>query len=284
MDFDEFQRRARLTDITGDGLIVPLLGIGGEAGELLSEYKKLLRDGTSHTTFTARVAEELGDVLWYAAALANRLGLGLSDIAASNLKKCDARWGADQPAAFDLGFPSDERLPRHFIVRIETLPGEPFSRTRAYVDGQQAGDDLTDNRMVADGYRFHDIFHLGYAAVLNWSPVTRRHLHRKRRSNPVVDEIEDGGRAIVIEEAVAALVFEYAERHKFLEGIATIDHKLLRTIRGMTAHLEVGRCHASLWERAILESYSVWRAVRENGQGSISADLDARTLRLNSTM
>ena len=30
------------------------------------------------------------------------------------------------------------------------------------------GDALTDNAHIDDGYRFHDIFHFAYAAVLGW--------------------------------------------------------------------------------------------------------------------
>jgi len=48
--------------------------------------------------------------------------------------------------------------------------------------------------------------------------VLRKLLGRKRRSVPKVDEVEDGGRAWVIDEAIAAAVYEYAERHGFLEG------------------------------------------------------------------
>ena len=43
-------------------------------------------------------------------------------------------------------------------------------------------------------------------------------MRRKRKSDPKVDEVEDGGRAIVIEEGISAMVFSYAERRNFLEG------------------------------------------------------------------
>jgi len=39
-----------------------LLGLAGEAGGLLSEYKKFLRDGSAHKLFKQRVGEELGIV------------------------------------------------------------------------------------------------------------------------------------------------------------------------------------------------------------------------------
>ena len=45
------------------------------------------------------------------------------------------------------------------------------------------------NAYVADGYRFHDVFHLACAAVLCWSPVTRRNLGRKRRTDPLIGEV-----------------------------------------------------------------------------------------------
>ena len=64
------------------GLTFPLLGLFGEAGSLLSEAKKKLRDKSSYLGYAEAVAEELGDVLWYLAAVCRRAGFGLHDIAA----------------------------------------------------------------------------------------------------------------------------------------------------------------------------------------------------------
>ena len=64
-------------------------------------------------------------------------------------------------------------------------------------------------------------------------------MRRKRKSDPRVDEVEDGGRAIVIEEGISAMVFSYAERRNFLEGAEGVNYDLLRTIKDMTSHLEV---------------------------------------------
>ena len=82
------------------------------------------------------------------------------------------------------------------------------------IDGAPAGDELQDNAYVEDGYRFHDIFHVAHAAKLGWSPVLRGKLlnpKRKRSVDPIVDEVEDGGRAIVIDEAIVAYVWEYRD-------------------------------------------------------------------------
>ncbi|MFE9952953.1 hypothetical protein ACFYRJ_36575 [Streptomyces sp. NPDC005531] len=40
-------------------------------------------------------------------------------------------------------------------------------------------------------------------------------LGRKRRSRPGIDETEDGGRAIAIEEGISALVFSYGSCHHY---------------------------------------------------------------------
>ena len=62
-------------------------------------------------------------------------------------------------------------------------------------NGVNTGDRLTDNALEPDDYRFHDVFHYAYAAVLTWSPVTRSLLRLKRKSKPKLDEVEDGALA-----------------------------------------------------------------------------------------
>lgn len=89
MDLTDYQKQAATTDRVpgdeGNALVVPLLGMAGEVGDLLTEYKKRLRDKDSHRFFRDRVAEELGDILWYVSNLAGKFDLDLSDVAASNL-------------------------------------------------------------------------------------------------------------------------------------------------------------------------------------------------------
>jgi NTP pyrophosphatase (non-canonical NTP hydrolase) len=295
MDFDEYQRRAALTDrIDSDkGLIVPLLGLGGEAGSLLSEYKKLLRDGAAHARFEATVAEELGDILWYVSTLASRLNLDLAEIAMMNLAKTQDRWGVDDNGQMGLGldnvlpdesFPPHEQLPRRFTVRFEEVTEAGRHRVRMYSDDVQIGDRLTDNAYDDDGYRYHDVFHLSYAAVLGWSPVLRKLMNRKRRSNTVVDEVEDGGRAQVIEEAVSAYVYQYTRNHADLENVTTLDYALLRTLKELTSGLEVSRCSCKDWERAVLAGYRVWRDLVRRRTGVVVCDLRARSIELNESV
>ena len=98
MDFNRYQKEALRTDRVParDGpddatsLIVPMLGLAGETGQLLSEYKKHLRDGEAHRLFKERESEELGDLLWYIANVASKFDLALSEIAVANLERFPA--------------------------------------------------------------------------------------------------------------------------------------------------------------------------------------------------
>jgi NTP pyrophosphatase (non-canonical NTP hydrolase) len=278
------------TKPTGPEVMVPLLGLAGEAGGLLTEYKKYLRDGESHRLFTERVAEELGDLLWYVANVATKFGLTLSDVAVGNVEKCRDRWGEvpaaalrDRRVLFDDRNDHREQLPRRFVFAIKKAARDGRVGIRVFIDGAEVEtdlDELSDNAYEDDGYRFHDVFHLAYAAVLGWSPIIRSGLKRKRKSNHKTDEVEDGGRAKAIEEGVSALVFTYAAEHNFLDGAEGVSYDVLRVVKSMTAHLEVARASARDWERAIVRGYEVWRAVKARGGGAILADLEAGTIEL----
>lgn len=289
MELNDFQNLARRTEkavaTNGADVTVPILGLAGEVGELLNEYKKRLRDGDAHERFADRVAEELGDIMWYVAATASKFDLTLEDVAERNVRKTRARWTPQEalpleipPRAFDEGRDHSERFPRQFVADFRPFHENNVQKMRVFVDGKQMGDPLTDNAYVSDGYRFHDVFHLAYAAVLGWSPVARKLLGRKRRSDPKLDEVEDGGRAIATEEGISALVFAYAGEHKWLDGVTSIDYETLKAIRTMTKNFEVAVCTTGEWESAILQGYSVWRQVEKNQGGKVVLDLDRATI------
>lgn len=290
MKFSEYQKQALNTDqipaVEGTELIIPLLGLVGEVGSLMTEYKKHLRDGDAHKLFKDGIAEELGDMLWYISNLASKFHLNLEEIAENNLSKCRDRWGwrdsvkTDNHTSyiFDNDFPKNERLPRQFEVEITEVSKDNSVKMKAFINKKQVGNDLTDNSYTSDGYRFHDVFHFAYAAVLGWSAVTRSILKCKRKSNPSTDEVEDGGRTIAIEEGISALVFTYAKDHDFLKGISAIDYQLLKTIKNMTSHLEVAKCSFGDWERAIMAGYDVWRQVEQYRGGKVFVNLDTRSI------
>lgn len=289
MDLNEYQRLANRTDqwpaskaFESDqrNLMIPLLGLASEVGELLGEHKKWLRDGESYRLFPDRVKEELGDLLWYVSNVATKHGFSLEDVAQFNLHKTRSRWQPIQAREtrwklLDDDFPPSEQLPRQMDVLIRT---DASDQVTMFIDGAEVGDPLRDNRYEDDGYRFHDVFHLSFASMLGWSPTLRALLRRKRKSAPRVDEVEDGGRALVIEEGISAMVFSYAERRNFLDGAEEVDYGLLRTIKEMTEHLEVSCRTEWDWESTILAGYHIWRQIRERNSGHILADLENRRL------
>lgn len=77
----------------GHNFVYPALGLAGEAGEVSEKIKKLIRDDSSVITPGKRqeLKEELGDVLWYVAAIAMEFNLSLSEIASANIEKLRSR-------------------------------------------------------------------------------------------------------------------------------------------------------------------------------------------------
>jgi NTP pyrophosphatase (non-canonical NTP hydrolase) len=376
---NEYQRFTLKTDKnpkTGyAGLMLPLLGLFGEVGSLLSELKKKQRDTDSYIGYADSVLEEFGDVMWYfanisqranlnldvlaqrmfreiedwdivethdfgtfgdiqsarnrvgpvssetfeqgAIALAGKVGRLLDDVSngrvesnrdilsahlveifrailkaaddadidleravEKNILKVTSRWPIERkyPPLFDKDLDVDEQLPR----RIEMLITEKTVGSKSFVfqkcNGINIGDRLTDNKAEQDDYRFHDVFHLANAALLGWSPVTRALFKVKRKSNPKIDEAQDGARAVLIEEGVATWVFNHASRLNYFASIKTLDYSLLKAIKELVRGYEVDACPLWLWEEAILEGYKVFRFLREHRKGVVIADLTHRTI------
>jgi NTP pyrophosphatase (non-canonical NTP hydrolase) len=287
VELDEYQTEANRTDQRPGhdegALLFPVIGLSSEVGSLVRHVKKRLRDGDAHEHFTAQMAEELGDVLWYVANLAEKLGLGLEEIARRNLRKIGGRWPrAGQTPPLPIGdedFPEHERLPRHATVRFVESEEDGKTIVRLYgPDGTQLGNQLTDNAYEDDGYRYHDVFHLSYAAMLGWSPLTRLFFGVKRNSDPKVREVEDGGRATVIEEAISAFVFDYGRDERFLDGVEHVDFSLLQAISKLVSRLEVRDRSAHEWEQTILRGFEVWRKLYAARGGVVRLDLEARTI------
>ena len=93
MNFNEYQKLARSTAIypKESKVIYPALGLCGEAGEVADKIKKTIRGDSSLDEVTGNIADELGDVLWYLAILADDLGVDLEDIAKWNVDKLQRR-------------------------------------------------------------------------------------------------------------------------------------------------------------------------------------------------
>jgi NTP pyrophosphatase (non-canonical NTP hydrolase) len=75
-------------------LTYSVLALCGESGELANKLKKSLRSNTPPDPEV--LADELGDVLWYVAAVAQDLGLELETVAKMNLHKLQERAKKDE--------------------------------------------------------------------------------------------------------------------------------------------------------------------------------------------
>lgn len=106
MDFRNYQRAAMEGSIhpardrisTSDYLA---LGLTGEAGEVGNQIKKHIRDDGEVLTAgrRAKIIEELGDVLWYVAALCEKFEVGMGTVALRNLDKLRRLKGQCEGAA-----------------------------------------------------------------------------------------------------------------------------------------------------------------------------------------
>lgn len=174
---------------------------------------------------------------------------------------------------FDSSFDEMEQLPRNFTVNFNSVKVGSKLKTRVSINGIQVGDFIDDNSKVNDFYRFHDVFHYTFATMLGWSPCTRAMMNRKRKSNPNIDEIEDGARATITEESISLIIFNKAKRKNFFEEDSKINLSLLNQIKEMTTPFEVTVKSKKDWENAILKGYSLFRELVKNNGGEIHFDM-----------
>jgi len=93
MDLDQYQSLARRTmgpRTHEQQLSNAALGLAGEAGEVADMMKKHLFH--SHPLDRDEMVKELGDCLWYVAAMATALDIPLSEIGERNIAKLRKRY------------------------------------------------------------------------------------------------------------------------------------------------------------------------------------------------
>ena len=90
MDMSEYHDVASDTAIypPEHEIIYPALGLAAEAGEVANKVKKILRDGNFDRN---AIADEVGDCLWYIAALCRDLNVNMGEVAKNNLDKLQDR-------------------------------------------------------------------------------------------------------------------------------------------------------------------------------------------------
>jgi NTP pyrophosphatase (non-canonical NTP hydrolase) len=95
MELNKYQEEALVTKTYGKGIeiIYPTIKMNGEAGEVAEKVGKVLRDkeGIFTDEIKLEIAKEIGDVMWYCAALAHDLGYTLEEVAQMNIDKLKSR-------------------------------------------------------------------------------------------------------------------------------------------------------------------------------------------------
>lgn len=288
MELDDYQiqaatTRQRYNSKDQENYLLGYLGLAGEAGSVLTTLKKLLRDGEGFGSFSNRLAEELGDVLWYVAAIASHNGLSLEEIAQRNLLKVTDRFQAADLTTlprFDAEYA--ERFPDTFVINFIEEQQGPFLNVSMLWETESGsvtlGDPLTDNSRLPNLYRYHDVFHLGHVAFLGWSPVTRHLMKLKRKSDLIVLDAEDRGRAQVAEEAITLIIYNYAKGNKMLRRSNRVDTDLLNMVQQLVVDLEVAAVSSYQWEQTILSSYQVFHQVVEQKGGRVLVSPKERKL------
>lgn len=361
--FQDYKSHCASADwFEAEDLMPVVYGLFGEVGSVLSTIKKYHREEQIFVGFHDSLVEELGDVLWYLAAVSRRLSFDLEEmIGPTRLIECEnsIELGLKSPAKiaqqrlkepkivelivqlgqdaagllslpilsrrnqqerliqftlrywhlvqvleisinqiievnrektkgrfvkieidelpnFDSTYPTDEQIPNVICAKFVT-PDE--GDCEVVINGKPTNGTLRDNIKEPDGYRFHDVFHIAYASVLHWSPVFRNLTGCKRKSDPIADENEDGGRARVIEEGLAAYIFSYAKDHNFFDNHEILSFDLLKVIEKFITGFEVQHCPLSLWERAILQGFKAFRQVKDNGGGIVNGNRYERTVK-----
>jgi NTP pyrophosphatase (non-canonical NTP hydrolase) len=293
MDLDDYQAEAKKTETlpvtlsADDRLHFFIHGLVDEVGQLASLQKKCMRNDIDLSAQKPEFVSRLGDVLWYVASLASQLDIRLSDVAQGNLAFLQGRWGSHGDGLFSprREFLSEEgeRFPDSLEFNFEREQVGPLTMMRLTLpDGTQVGDMVDDNEYEEDFYRFHDVVHIGLLACFRWSPVFRKLLKLKRKSDLDTDRVEDGAKALDTEEAMNRLIWLYFEQNNFLEGATNVDTWFLKLLRLFSREREIGWVSGKQWQDFMLLTAAVIRemiaASKQGKGGRLLADLNGGTL------
>ncbi len=292
MTFDHYQKLAFLTARTeGRDLLEVCLAVLAQLGaELLREKLPEIELELNKNVADRHVNVLLGEIAWHLSAVASLMRLSLNTAVDKNVEKVSFRSNRQSPTKLhDEDRKEGERFPRRMEISFISIGPK---QSRMYLNGKRLGDDLTDNAYDDDGYRFHDVFHLANVAHLGWSPVLRRLMGRKRKSrDDQVDEVEDGARAAIVEEVVLKAI--HSEGVRLARGFgphdpktivqtfptaAQVSFRFLKTLRTFVDGLEAAKNQYWEWEGAILEGASAYYQLRIAKQGTVTVDMEKRTL------
>lgn len=293
---DQYQKTAYHTRRTDDETLrnVCAAVLQQLASQLSRDFLPDVEMGLNHEVRPKDPVNALGEILWHLAALASLYGLELSDILKLTKKKAKFRNPQNCPgpnhkdrAIEGYNFPDCFEV--HFVDQ-----GDDRAIMYWVEDGvckKRLGDPLTDNNYAGDGYRFHDVMHVAFAAHLGWSPNLRKFMGLKRRYDNDKNEIEDGGRAKILEEAVILKIHQHAVRIKKGARLGeetspykhsnALNFEFLRDLHELTKGHEVYKNPKQDWEGAIRNGYDCFYKLRKAKGGIIDVDMNNKKIKFH---
>lgn len=85
------------------------------------------------------------------------------------------------------------------IFKFETKQTKPYHQELLWIDDKPFGDELNDNAYVEDGFRFHDLYHIGLYEFFNY---------KKGVFATLRNEVEPNKQRNKIEESVVMFMFQ----------------------------------------------------------------------------
>lgn len=296
--FDDYQKLAFMTARTdGRVLLEVCLAVLWQLGaELLRSTLPEIELSLNRNVVDRPANIVLGEIAWHLSAMASLYHLSLNEVVTANATKVNFRSARSTPTPLhDADRITQEQFPRAFDVAFIRIGPK---KSRMYFNGKPLGDDLTDNAYDDDGYRFHDVIHLALIAHLGWSPVVRGLMRLKRKSrNDRADEVEDGGRAQVVEELVIKAIHSEGDKQARASGRCVvgrptrlfphrslINFKLLKTLRMYVDGLEAAKNAYWEWEDAIFAGCEQFYQLTCEKQGTVHVNLENRRLQFSPTV
>jgi len=263
------------------------------AAQLSRDFLPNMEMGLNHEVRPKDPVDALGEILWHLSALASLYDLTLSNILSLTVEKARFRNPENTPGPRHKSKKLAERFPNCFEVHFVDR-GEKRSNMYWVQDGrviQKLGATLTDNDHDGDGYRFHDVMHIAFVVYLGWSPNQRAFMGLKRRSVKKTDEVEDGGRAKILEEVVILEIHRRAEEldgyfreaGKPIQGSpyncpGSLNFEFLRHLHELCGGHEVYENPKQDWENAIRAGYDCYYKLRAASGGIIAVNMSEQTL------
>lgn len=149
--------------------------------------------------------------------------------------------------------------------------GKPTPIVTVWHNGKRMGDPLNDNVPVGDGYRYHDVFHLGvYAKTGGRSPVMRLFLDQDpTQTPPAAWQLER-------EEILSIISFTDAQRLDFYQKRQPSSWAL-HTLDNLSDWSDVTTLRGT-WRKTSKEIYTVFNQLLTHRGGDVLVDTHARTI------